>query len=202
MSATTLPNVADRPSEPPAPHSPKRRRPFRLPQLGYSYPVVGILLAGGIGSFIWVYGMLAESRGMTDAHFRIDFGPLAAVGPVIQTHVAGAITSFLLGLAILVMPKGVTLHRQMGWAWVVAMGVTAVTSAFIRTDNGNFSWIHSFSAITAVILPMGVAAARMHYAKMHARFMTALFLGGAFTAGLFTFLPGRLMWDTLFAVNG
>lgn len=62
MSATSLPTV-DRASEPPVPPSPKRRRPLRLPQLGYSYPVVGLLVAGGVGSFVWVYGMLAKSRG-------------------------------------------------------------------------------------------------------------------------------------------
>jgi uncharacterized membrane protein len=203
MSATSLPTfpqAGDRAPEPPAP-SPKRRRPFRWPQLGYSYPIVALLTAAGIGSFIWVYGMLATSRGLTDAHFRIDFTPLANVGWIIPTHAASAITSFLLGLVILFLPKGSALHRKLGWTWVVAMGLTAVTSFFIRTDNGNFSWIHSFTAITAVMLPMGVAMARMHYAKVHARFMTAIFLGGAFTAGLFTFLPGRLMWETFFTVS-
>jgi uncharacterized membrane protein/nitrate reductase NapE component len=195
MSATTLPT-----SQPSAP-APKRRRPFRWPQLGYSYPVVGVMVAGGIGGFVWVYGMLEKSRGLTGAHFRIDLSPLLAANWIIQTHVAGAVTAFLLGLVILFLPKGVRLHRQMGWAWVVAMGTAAVASIFIRTNNGQFSWIHTFTALTLVMLPMAVAAARMHYAKIHARFMTAVFLGGAFTAGLFTFLPGRLMWEVLFTTG-
>ena len=176
------------------------RRSFRWPQLGYSYPVVGILAAAGVGSFVWVYGMLEKARGLENATFRFDLAPLLAANWVIQAHVAGAITAFLLGLVILFLPKGSRLHRKLGWTWVVAMGVASVASIFIRTDNGNFSWIHSFTAISLVMLPMAVAAARMHYAKLHARFMTAVFLGGAFTAGLFTFLPGRLMWDVLFTV--
>lgn len=187
MSATALPQT---PSRPP-------RRPFRLPKLGYSYPVVGLLMAAGIGSFAWVYSMLAKSQGVTDARFRFDPTPLTTAGWVIQSHVAGAVSAFVLGVVILVLPKGSTLHRTLGWIWVVAMSTAAVASFFIR-ENGQFTWIHSFTALTAVMLPMAVAAARMHYAKIHARFMTALFLGGAFTAGLFTFLPGRLMWDVLF----
>jgi uncharacterized membrane protein len=177
----------------------QRRRPFRWPQLGYSYPVAGLILTAGIGSFIWVYSMLERARGLEGATFRLDLSPLLATNWVIQIHVAGAVTAFVLGLVILFLPKGSRLHRKMGWTWVVAMGLAAVASIFVRTDNGNFSWIHSFTAITLVVLPMGVAAARMHHARLHARFMTAVFLGGAFTAGLFTFLPGRLMWQVLFA---
>jgi uncharacterized membrane protein len=176
------------------------RRPVRWPQLGYSYPVVGVLTAAGIGGFAWVYGMLEKSRGLEGASFQIDLEPLLGANWIIQIHVAGAVTAFLLGLVILFLPKGSRLHRKMGWTWVVAMGLASIASIFIRGDNGNFSWIHSFTAITLVVLPMAVAAARMHYARLHARFMTAVFLGGAFTAGLFTFLPGRLMWDVLFTV--
>ena len=196
MNATVLPAPSESPSR-----SPQRpRRPFRWPKLGYSYPVVGLILAAGIGSFAWVYSMLASARGITDVHFRINTAPLTEAGWVIQSHVAGAITSFSLGLVILFLSKGSKLHRKLGWTWVVAMTVTTVASFFIR-ENGQFTWIHSFTALTAVMLPMGVAAARMHFARTHARFMTATFLGGAFTAGLFTFLPGRLMWDVLFAMN-
>ena len=195
MSATVLPT----PSQ--APNSPRRRRPFRWPQLGYSYPVVGILMAAGIGGFAYVYQLVAKGMGVADAHFRFDPAPLTRAGWVIESHVAGAVSSVVLGLVILFLPKGTKMHRQLGWGWVTAMTVTTVASFFIR-ENGQFTWIHSFTALTAVMLPMAVAAARMHYARIHARFMTALFLGGAFTAGLFTFLPGRLMWETFFAANG
>ncbi len=192
MSATVLPT----PSQ--APNSPRPRRPFRLPQLGYSYPVAGVLMAAGIGGFAYVYQLVARGMGLVEVHFRFDPEPLTRAGWVIETHVVGAVSSFLLGLVILFLPKGTKMHRQLGWGWVVTMATTAATSFFIR-ENGQFTWIHSFTALVAVMLPMAVAAARMHYAKIHARFMTALFLGGAFTAGLFTFLPGRLMWETFFA---
>jgi len=194
MSATVLP-VAD---SPPQPRKPKR--PFRWPQLGYPYPVVGVLLAGGIASFAWVYSIVAKAMGVTEAHFRLNTAPLTEAGWVIQSHVIGAVTSFVLGLVILFLPKGSKLHRKLGWTWVVAMTITTLASFFIR-ENGQFTWIHSFTALTAVMLPMGVAMARMHFARTHARFMTFIFLGGAFTAGLFTFLPGRLMWDVFFVAG-
>ena len=194
MSATILP-VSDSP-----PQAPRPKRPFRWPQLGYSYPVIGILMAAGIGGFVYVYSIVAKAMDITEAHFRINTAPLTDAGWVIQSHVAGAVTSLVLGLVILFLPKGSKLHRKLGWSWVTAMTITTVASFFIR-ENGQFTWIHSFTALTAVMLPMGVAAARMHYAKVHARFMTALFLGGAFTAGLFTFLPSRLMWNVFFAAG-
>lgn len=190
MSATVLPAPKQTSPQP-------RRRPFRWPQLGYSYPVVFAFTAVGAGAFAWVYQIVGKARGIEEAAFRIDLTPLIEAGWLIQTHVVGAVTSFLLGLVILVLPKGSKLHRKMGWTWVVAMGAAALSSAFIRS-SGDFSWIHAFTATTLIALPMGVAAARMHFARIHARFMTMIFLGGAFTAGLFTFLPGRLMWDVLF----
>ena len=192
MSATVFPVSASA--------SPPRKRPFRWPQFGYSYPVVGAILAAGIGSFAWVYSILAKAMGVTEAHFRLNPAPLTDAGWVIQSHVAGAVTSFILGLVILFLPKGSKLHRKLGWTWVATMTVATIASFFIR-ENGQFTWIHSLTALTAVMLPMAVAAARMHYAKIHARFMAGVFLGGAFTAGLFTFLPGRLMWDVFFAAN-
>lgn len=196
MSANALP-TRTLPVSPQTPAPAIRRKPFRWPQLGYAYPVVFGLAAAGIGGFAWVYSIVADACGLTEARFRFDPTPLINAGWVIQAHVVGAATAFLLGIAILVQRKGSTLHRKLGWTWVVAMGLAALSSVFIRT-SGSFSWIHAFSGLTLIALPMGVAAARMHIGKMHARFMTGIFLGGAFTAGLFTFLPGRLMWDVLF----
>jgi uncharacterized membrane protein len=143
--------------------------------------------------------MMAVSRHLTGAHFRVDLRPLLESCLVIQTHVAGATASFLLWITIMLQPKGSRMHRQLGWAWCVTMGVAALSSILIQ-DEGQFTWIHGFTAVTLIVLPIGVALARAHKAKLHARFMTALFLGAMLGAGIFTFLPGRMMWELFFAV--
>lgn len=185
----------------PAEAKARRNQPLpnlHLPKLGYPYPVAGLMLAAGIGGFSWVYSQLARDIGAV--RFRLDLTPLIEAGWLIQLHVTGAVTAFLLGIVILIQRKGSRLHRKLGWVWVVAMAAAALSSAFIRS-RGDFSWIHAFTGVSLIALPMGVAAARMHFARTHARFMTGIFLGGAFTAGLFTFLPGRLMWDVLFTAS-
>jgi len=146
MSATVLPAPSQSSPQPRRP-----QRPFRWPKLGYPYPVVGLILAAGIGSFAWVYSIVAKAMGVASAHVRINPEPLTHAGWVIQSHVVGAVTSFVLGLVILFLPKGSTLHRRLGWGWVTTMSVTTVASFFIR-ENGQFTWIHSFTALTAVML--------------------------------------------------
>jgi uncharacterized membrane protein len=95
--------------------------------------------------------------------------------------------------------KGTRLHKTLGWAWVIAMGTTAVSSLFIRVLNpGHFSLIHLVSGYTIIALPMAVAAIKRRDVKAHRRLMTGLFTGGLVIAGAFTVLPGRLMWTILF----
>jgi uncharacterized membrane protein len=196
VDAQTLPKLVEPRSSKarqrrPGMFSPRERLILRL--------IYGSLIAALLYAFGRVYQMLEISRHLTGAHFRVDPRPLLESGFIIQAHVAGALSSFLLGTIIMLQPKGSRMHRQLGWAWVVTMGAAAVASIFIQGE-GQFSWIHGFTAVTLIVLPIGVALARAHKARLHARFMTALFLGGMLGAGIFTFLPGRMMWELFFAV--
>lgn len=117
----------------------------------------------------------------------------------IQLHIAAALTALLLGTVQLIGVKGTTAHRLIGWTWVVAMAITAVSSLFIRQINpGSFSFIHLLSGWTIIGLPMAVYAARKHRVLAHRRGMTGMFVGGLIVAGALTFLPGRLMWGVFF----
>ena len=142
------------------------------------------------GAFLW----------MRNGHPRApDLAPLASAPPVIQLHVAGALTALAVGTVLLLGVKGTQRHRGLGWAWVVAMATTAISSLFIHTINpGGFSLIHLISGWTIVALPMAVYAARRHRVAVHRRSMTAMFVGGLLIAGAFAFLPGRLMWAVFF----
>lgn len=161
------------------------------------FGLIGLVL---IYIFSQVYGMLLAARDLEGARFRINLAPLLNAGPVIKIHVAGAISSLLIGFAIMLQRKGSRLHRKLGWGWSATMATTALTSFFIQGE-GHLSWIHALSAWTVVLLPMALVAARAHKRKIHARLMTTLFLGGMIAAGLFTFLPGRLMWRLFFGVE-
>lgn len=128
-----------------------------------------------------------------------DWALLARQPAVIQLHIAAAVTALLLGTIQLIGVKGVGPHRAIGWSWVVAMTVVAVSSLFIRVIHpGSFSLIHLLSGWTLIALPMGIWAIRRGKVQRHARAMTLTFVGGLIVAGLFTFVPGRLMWAIFF----
>ena len=134
---------------------------------------------------------------------RVPRWDLFAASPTtIQIHVAAAVTALAIGIVLLVGVKGNRLHRTLGWAWVLAMGATAISSFFIHQLNpngpGGLSLIHLLSGWTVVGLPMAVYAARRHRVAAHRRAMTGMFVGGLIVAGLLTFLPGRLMWAVFF----
>lgn len=155
--------------------------------------LVGILLAW----YFRTYG-----RGAMGASFMPhapDMALLAAQPLTIQIHIASALTALLIGIVLLAGLKGNTLHRTLGWIWVVMMMTTAVSSFFIRVIHpGSLWWIHLISGWTVIALPMAVYAARRHRVASHRRTMTGLFVGGLLVAGSLTFLPGRLMWRVVF----
>lgn len=121
---------------------------------------------------------------------------LASMPPQVKLHVAAATAAFAIGCIIMLRPKGRGFHKALGWAWVVAMGTTAISSFFITGLNGsNLSFIHLISGWTVVALPMALFAIRNKRVMIHRRIMTGLFLGGLVFAGALTFIPGRLMYD-------
>jgi uncharacterized membrane protein len=128
-----------------------------------------------------------------------DLGLIPQQPLAIQLHLTAVMIALAIGIVLLVGVKGRTMHRTLGWTWVVAMMTAAVSSLFIRIVNhGSFSYIHLLSGWTIVTLPMAVAFARRHRVRQHARMMTGLFTGGLILAGLFAFFPGRLMWRMVF----
>jgi uncharacterized membrane protein len=119
--------------------------------------------------------------------------------PAVRLHLTSVVMALAIGIVLLVGVKGRTMHRTLGWTWVGAMMIAAVSSLFIRMINhGSLSYIHLLSGWTIVTLPMAVALARRHKVRQHARMMTGLFTGGLILAGLFAFFPGRLMWRMFF----
>lgn len=128
-----------------------------------------------------------------------DFGLIAQQGLAVQLHLASALLALAIGTALMLRPKGIGLHKALGWTWVAAMAVTAVSSLFIASFTGSrFGPIHLLSGWTVIALPMAIAAIRQRNVAAHRRWMTGLFTGGLLVAGALTFIPGRLMWRVFF----
>jgi uncharacterized membrane protein len=121
--------------------------------------------------------------------------------PLIALHLFAALLALAVGAIVLARRKGTPNHKALGWFWVVLMGLTALTSVFIR-DYGlpniaGYTPIHLFTISTALSLPYGIMQIRRGEVHAHRKTMRGLFIGGCVIAGLFTLLPGRFLGNLL-----
>ena len=161
---------------------------------------VPVLVIGLIGLTAWLQPRAIAY--ITHASWRLkapELGLIAQQGLPVKLHLAAALTALAIGVVIMLRPKGVGLHRLLGWSWVLAMAATAISSLFLHSFTGSrFGPVHLLSGWTVVALPMAVAAIRRRDVARHRRSMTSLFVGGLLLAGALTFIPGRLMWAVFF----
>jgi uncharacterized membrane protein len=116
-----------------------------------------------------------------------------------QAHIFAALIATVIGFVVISLPKGSPLHKMLGWAWMISMALTAVSSFFITGLNGDrYSIIHVLSGWTMVALPLGIYAIKRRNIGGHRRTMTGLFFGGLLVAGALTFIPGRFMYQLFF----
>ena len=178
--------------------APRTPRPFSIRRLRERHGNK-LLIAAALAGYAYASQLMLAGEGAVS--LRIDLSPLLEIPAVLQAHIAGAVSSFLIGAVLLIGVKGRTFHRVLGYGWVATMTVTAVSSFFLTGLNGDsYSFIHILSGWTVIVLPMAIAAARRHDVAKHRKEMTSLFFGGMLIAGLFSFLPGRLMWHLFFTV--
>lgn len=121
--------------------------------------------------------------------------PLLSASPTIQFHVAATAVAILVTVPQLLLPKGRTMHRVLGYAWCIAMVLVALSSFFIHTKRmlGPFSWIHLLSVLTLVMVPLAVLRARRGEITAHRWTMLSMVVFALLVTGLFTLLPGRIM---------
>jgi uncharacterized membrane protein len=111
-------------------------------------------------------------------------------------HLAATLAALALGGVMLVRRKGTASHRLLGRAWVGLMLVVALSSLWIPRFL-HFTWIHSFTLLTLVVIPLAIYRIRRGDVEGHARAMKRLFMGGLVIAGIFALIPGRLLGDLL-----
>jgi len=125
----------------------------------------------------------------------MSLAPLLKASLMIQLHTLFALIAVGVVIAIFSIKRGSRAHKILGWTWVIAMAVTALSSFWIHEIKllGHFSPIHLLSILTLFSLVMNVRAARSRNIRAHQRGMKSLVFGALLVAGGFTFFPGRIM---------
>jgi uncharacterized membrane protein len=117
---------------------------------------------------------------------------MRSVPPVIYIHLTAAICALILGTVQLAREKGTPSHRAAGWVFVVLMLTVAISSLWIPSFL-HFSWIHIFTLITLISIPLALWNIRHGNVRGHAAAMRGVYIGGLIIAGIFTLVPGRLL---------
>lgn len=124
-------------------------------------------------------------------------GGWGEVSAFIWVHLATVAIALALTPVLLTRRRGDRLHRRLGWTWCISMFVTAIASFGIHDHNGGISWIHSFSILTLVSVPLIILTARQHKHGSHRGAVRGLMFGGLLIAGVTTLVPGRLLSEWL-----
>ncbi len=117
---------------------------------------------------------------------------IRTVPPVVYVHLFAAVSAMLIGAFQLLRPKGTGSHRAIGWIWATLMMTVAVSSLWIPAFL-HFGWIHLFTLLVLIMLPVALWRAQHGNIEGHRKAMRGLYFGGVVIAGIFTFLPGRLL---------
>jgi len=157
-----------------------------------------LVTAGAVAIVLYSVGVTPQMLATSYHPHLPDFSVFAGMPLVLGIHIASATAALLVGIVIMLAPKGRGLHKPLGWSWVIAMAVTALSSFGLLLEGVGLSLIHGISGYVMIALPMGIAAIRRRDIKAHRGVMTGLFMGGLGTAAVLTLLPGRLMWRVFF----
>ena len=118
-------------------------------------------------------------------------------------HLATVLPAFALGAFQLLMRKGTDSHKRLGKIYMVLMLATGLITMMMPAEVGprilnHFGFIHIFSFLALVNVPIAYIAARRGYIRAHRASMLSLYLGGILIVGAFAFSPGRMLHAWLF----
>ncbi|MGJ8610362.1 MAG: DUF2306 domain-containing protein [Octadecabacter sp.] len=126
--------------------------------------------------------------------------PLFAAPLYIQFHAGAAMIAIALGPVALYRQRRDTLHKTVGYVWVLAMLTVAVSAFFIHSFAmiGPFSPLHGLAILTLWSLYKGVQHARAGRISAHRATFRSLYWYGLMIAGLANFLPDRRINQAVF----
>jgi len=121
-------------------------------------------------------------------------------GAIISVHALVALGAMMLGAVQLAAPKGTLTHKTLGYTWVGAMTLVALSSFWIHEFQwfGPFSVIHGLSLLVLGSLIYSIQAVRNGQVTAHQNAMRQLYVLALLLTGAFTLIPGRTMHTVLF----
>jgi uncharacterized membrane protein len=135
----------------------------------------------------------------------LDFTVLNGLDPAIVVHLVAAMLAMILGPLAIYRKRRDRLHRVLGYAWVAAIALTAVSSFALHAVVLHFAFgfgaIHLLAVWALWTIWAGVQDARAGRIAPHRARMAGLYWQGLTVAGLLTLLPGRVLNDFLFATR-
>lgn len=147
----------------------------------------------GAGTFMTLLSLYAVGR------WLLGYSEVSIRTFAVAFHVATVIPAIPLGAYVLFARKGGAKHKLLGRIWLTLMGVTAVSTLFIRDANeGQFSWIHIFTVLTFIAVPQAITSARKGDIRAHRKHLMTFYSGALILAGITAFAPGRTMWHWAF----
>jgi uncharacterized membrane protein len=113
-------------------------------------------------------------------------------------HLAAVLPAVAIGIYQLAARKGTRPHKLLGWLWVLAMAVAAVSSFWIFGMNGGgrFSVIHLLSVFVLFNLVCAIWFIRRGNVRAHRKFMVGTMIG-LVGAGIGALMPGRFLAQLL-----
>ena len=115
-------------------------------------------------------------------------------------HLTAALWALLAGISQLSTPKGTRFHKMVGWSWMAAMVIVAVSS-FWLTGFMDLFWgyspIHLLSVWILVCVAVSLHSAKTNNIKRHKAFAIGAFYG-VVGAGIGALAPGRVIHQWLF----
>jgi uncharacterized membrane protein len=114
-------------------------------------------------------------------------------------HLVAVVPAVVIGVVQIVAKKGTRPHKLLGWIWVLAMLVAALSSFWIMEIRKGAGWsvIHLLSAWVLIALSLAIWHIRRGNVRAHQRFMVGTLLGLA-GAGIGAVMPGRFLARLLF----
>jgi uncharacterized membrane protein len=128
--------------------------------------------------------------------------PILSAPFEVQLHVAAALIALIIGPVALYRTRRDRVHKGLGYLWVTAMGVLAVSGLFIEAVVlplvGPFGPIHLFSIWALISLWQAMTAIFRRDVARHQAVMRALYWQAIGITGILTLLPGRRLNAVLF----
>lgn len=156
---------------------------------GWGRPAAALATATAATLALWGLSLLIERP----AGWR----PPAGAEVALYIHLFTVIPAVPLGAFVLWGRKGGRMHRLLGRIWAALMMVTALSTFWLQSLSGGFSFIHLFALLTLVSIPLAVWNARRGNIRAHRNAMRGVY-AGLISAGLLALVPGRTLGTLLF----